>query len=138
MGFAKIKGKLTSRIGCSVSFSAPGDVNKAGGKALNGKIVDEVWVDPSINDLRPRQPNGPEDWGDYSFCSQLIQWGDGTYYIRLVYFRRRVGEDHWEYGSQATVGGEWQTIKALCEKTLAMQHWFTDNYRVVDGGGQNQ
>jgi len=57
--------------------------------------------------------------------SQLIQWSDGHYTIRLVYFRRRCGEDVWEYGSQTTLNASPEIIKALFEKTLEADSWFT-------------
>jgi hypothetical protein len=130
MGFSKIKGELTSRIGQPVSFGAPKDVALTGGKPSSGMIVDEVWVDPELNRSQPRGSRFPEDWGDYSFCAQLIRWGEGKlaeYSIRLAYYRRRCGEDWWEFASQMTVNSDWRTIKALCEKALAKSGWFQDH-----------
>ncbi len=130
MGFAKLHGRLTSRIGRPVRYGAPKDVHEKGGKAAYGVIVDEIWVDPTINDSLPRKPNHPHDWGDYSFCAQLIKWNgltaDGEHSIRLAYYRRRCGEDWWEFAGQTTVSSEWQTIKVLCEKTLSKTWWFQD------------
>jgi len=127
MGFSKIKGKLTSRIGASVNYKAPSDVAKKGGSSASGTIVDEVWADPKINDSPPRKRSSKDDWGDYSFCAQLIKWSDGQHSIRLAYYRRRAGEDWWEYASQMTVDSSWRTIKLLLENTLAKHNWFTDN-----------
>lgn len=130
MGFAKIKGQLSSRIGCEVNFSAPKDVHAKGGVAVKGTIVDEVWVNESINnDAVHSAPcsRGSHCWGDYSFCGQLIKWGDGQHTIRLAYYRRRCGEDFWEYASQMTVNDSWQTMKSLMEKTLAKDTWFQEN-----------
>jgi hypothetical protein len=127
MGFAKIHGKLTSRIGCAVRFKAPQDVLRAGGVAGSvGRIVDEVWADPAVNDLPKRDPEHTGDWGDYSFCSQLIEWEDKSHTIRLAYYRRRAGEDYWEFASQMTINSEWRTIKPLLERTLARTGWFSD------------
>jgi hypothetical protein len=130
MGFAKLHGRLTSRIGRPVRYSAPKDVHEKGGQAAHGIIVDEIWVDPQKNDSPPRKPNHPHDWGDYSFCAQLIKWNgpmvDGEHSIRLGYYRRRCGEDWWEFAGQTTVSAEWQTIKVLCEKTLSKIWWFQD------------
>jgi hypothetical protein len=126
MGFAKIRGKLTSRIGCRVCFGAPRDVHKAGGSPGFGTIDDEVWADPSINDAPARTSDGSNDWGDYSFCSQLIRWDDGSQSVRLAYYRRRAGEDHWEFASQMTVNSDPPTIKALLQRTLAKEEWFAD------------
>lgn len=127
MGFAKIHGELTSRIGRRVRFGAPKDVQKRGEGSGHGTIVDEVWADPNMNKEPPRKWRGPGDWGDYSFCAQLIKWDHGTYSIRLAYLRRRPGENWWEYASQATVNMEWSTVEALMQKTLAKKAWFTDN-----------
>lgn len=127
MGFAKIQGKLPTRIGSSVKFGAPGDVKGKGGRGVEGKIVDEVWLDKVLNNSSPHsQPcrQGPHCWGDYSFCAQLIEWGDKTRDIRLAYYRRPCGENSWEYASQMTVTSAPQTIKALLEKTLAKSAWF--------------
>jgi hypothetical protein len=46
MGFSKIKGLLTSRIGQAVRFGSPADV---GTDAKFGRIIDEVWEDPEVN-----------------------------------------------------------------------------------------
>jgi hypothetical protein len=126
MGFAKIKGKLTSRIGRSVTFRPPKDVESKRGGAKHGVIVDEVWARPSINLSPRRKRKGPGDWGDYSFCAQLIRWGPEDHTIRLAYYRRRVGEDHWEYASQTTVNYYWREIKALLERTLGKRGWFRE------------
>jgi hypothetical protein len=80
-----------------------------------------------VNTLPPRSPTGASDWGDYSFCGQLIRWGDGDYQIRPAYYRRRAGEDHWEYASQMTVSGYWETMKALIERTLDQKCWFSED-----------
>lgn len=127
MGFSKIKGELTSRIGRPVRFGVPGDVAKVGGAPGHGLIIDEVWADHSVNRMPPRARESDNDWGDYSFCAQLIKWGDNDYTIRLAYYRRRPGEDHWEFASQTTINSYWPTIKALLERTLAKKHWFSDN-----------
>lgn len=127
MGFAKIKGQLTSRIGCRVQFTVPKDVKLRGDGVDYGEIVDEVWADPDINKSSPRKHERENDWGDYSFCAQLIKWDEEEYSIRLAYYRRRAGEDFWEFASQMSVNSNWQTIKALLEKTLAKKQWFKDN-----------
>jgi hypothetical protein len=130
MSFSKIKGTLTSRIGRPVRYGAPADVSRRGGAAGEGVIIDEVWADPSLNSKRPhREPCkwGKECWGDYSFCAQLIEWNDGSpHQIRLAYYRRRCGEDAWEYASQMTVSGEWKIIQRLLTRTLAKTTWFKD------------
>jgi len=126
MGYSRIKGILKSRIGVPVRYSAPRDVAKAGGNQNQGTIVDEVWADPQINIAPPRKRQNKDDWGDYSFCSQLIKWQDGSHSIRLAYYRRRTGEDFWEYASQTSVSSDWRTIKMLLENTLAKTDWFKD------------
>jgi hypothetical protein len=125
MGY-KIRGNLTSRIGRPVKFGAPKDVRAKGGIHFSGIIVDEVWATPEINISPARQPQNNNDWGDYSFSAQLIKWGENNHSIRLAYYRRRAGQDWWEFASQMTVSGDWQTIKALLERTLAKAGWFSD------------
>jgi len=127
MGFAKIKGNLTSRIGARVTFGTPKDVGAKGGTPGYGTIIDEVWATPEVNTSPPRQAGSKDDWGDYSFCAQLIKWTDSSYSIRLAYYRRRAGQDWWEFASQMTVNSDWRTIKALLERTLAKTGWFSDN-----------
>lgn len=133
MSFAKIKGRLTSRIGALVRFGAPKDVHEKGGSATSGKVVDEVWAIP-LEDINSDSPHGNpctwgmNCWGDYAFCSQLIEWLDGTYSIRLAYYRRRCGEDWWEYASQMTVNSDCQTIKQLLERTLTRTAWFRGSW----------
>src|SRR5437879_4543279 len=134
MGFARIKGHLSSRIGRRVVFKAPADVDKKGGAAISGKIIDEVWADPAVNgaELHPGACNGGQNcWGDYSFCGQLIRWDNGTHTIRLAYYRRRCGEDYWEYASQMTVNDHWEVIQPLLQKTLAMTAWFQDKPNIT-------
>jgi hypothetical protein len=130
MGFAKIKGNLTSRIGTSVRFGPPKDAKAKGGTPCCGTIVDEVWATPEVNTSPPRQTKSNNDWGDYSFCAQLIKWNDGSHSIRLAYYRRRAGENCWEYGAQMTVSSDWLIIKALLERTLAKTGWFSDNPKI--------
>jgi hypothetical protein len=102
-------------------------------------IVDEVWADPTVNDRPPHAtPCSNDCWGDYSFCAQLIRWNhgnpDGNHTIRLAYYRRRCGEDFWEYASQMTVNADWETIKLLVEKTLARTTWFQDEPAITAAG----
>ena len=98
-------GELTSRIGRPVNFKAPSDVNKSGYEYYHGEIIDEVWADPKIN-KRPAKLKKEENWGEYSFCAQLIKWEDNWHTIRLAYYRRRAGEDHWEFAIKMTVNAE--------------------------------
>lgn len=127
MGYAKIQGKLTSRIGCLVKFGAPRDVQEKGGNGAAGKIVAEVWAESldTVNDVPVHAHEKTRDcWGDYVFCSQRIEWKDGQSSIRLAYYRRRCGENHWEYASQMTVNADPVTIKVLLKQTLAQTAWF--------------
>jgi hypothetical protein len=128
MGCFKIKGELTSRIGKQVRFRAPKDVRAKGGTPVVGKIVDEVWADFGLNTspVKEASPENKDDWGAYSFCAQLIKWGENNYSIRLAYYRRRVGEDWWEFASQNTVTSDPRQIKALLENTLKKTEWFSD------------
>jgi hypothetical protein len=134
MGYARIRGSLTSRVGQPVRFGAPKDVDTKKGAPAHGEIIDEVWADMALNSSPPHpQPcqGGDHCWGDYSFCAQLIQWKDGhdndkpgEPSVRLAYYRRRCGEDWWEYASQMTVTADCATVKALLEVTLAKTKWF--------------
>ena len=123
-------GILTSRIGKRVRFGEPRDAQSAGGDPGYGSVVDEVWADEEVNKMPPRPRKGKDDWGDYSFCAQLIKWSWGDHSIRLAYYRRRPGENVWRFASQTSVSGNWWPIKALLEKTLAKKHWFSDKPKV--------
>lgn len=119
-----IKGKLTSRIGTSVTFSPPETLKDKGGKHYCGKVIDEVWADEEVNSSEPRKPRSEDDWGDYSFCAQLIEFQDGERMIRLAYYRRPPGEDYWRFASQTTITTDRINIKKLFEKTLLKNDWF--------------
>lgn len=119
-----IYGSLTSRKGSEVSLRPPGDVKEAGGSWIVGVLVDEIWATPEINDSPPRPTTGANDWGDYSFCAQKIRLSDCSSMIRLAYYRRRAGEDGWQYASQMTVAADTDTIKALLQETLEQKDWF--------------
>jgi hypothetical protein len=68
MSFAKPKGELTSRIGRAASFGAPKDAHAKGGE-------------PSLNKQPPKKGAPADDWGDYSFCAQLIKWNNAEFSI---------------------------------------------------------
>ncbi len=127
MGFARIKGSLTSRIGQKVRFGAPKDVKRAGGGAHFGVIVDEIWADETINTSPPKPSKGKDDWGDYSFFAQRIKRDKGgkiDYLIRLGYYRRRAGEDFWEFAGQYTLCANSRKIKAMLDGMAAKPDWF--------------
>lgn len=134
MGYARIKGVLPSRIHQPVRFGAPKDVHVKRGTAAVGEIVDEVWANEALNFAPPHPqpcPQGEHCWGDYSFCAQLIRWNEkhendkgSEHSVRLAYYRRRCGEDWWEYASQMTVTSSCSEIKNLLEVTLAKTKWF--------------
>ena len=105
-------------------FNPPQDVQKSGGFASRGFIIDEVWAKPEVNHSPKINNNIKRSWGNYSFCSQLIKWEDGSHSIRLAYYRRRVGENYWEFAGQTTITSEPSTIKKLLVKTLAKKEWF--------------
>jgi len=105
----------TSRIGQRVHFGPPGDVKKKGGGGTSGTILDEVWT------LGAKEAS----WDSYCFFSQRIKWDyDGSYTIRLGYYRRRRGEKHWEFGSQTTVNSTPKIVRALLTRTLAKKAWY--------------
>jgi hypothetical protein len=105
-------------------FGPPEDVKRKGAGAGAGTIIDEVWADPDLNDAPPHKDCDGQCWGDYSFCSQLIRWDDGTEVIRLAYYRRRCGEDFWEFAAQMTPTAEPEIIKVWFNRTLAKDAWF--------------
>lgn len=127
MGFAKIKGKLVSRIGQRVNYKSPNDVHAKGGGYKSGEIIDEIWANEEVNKNAVRDVAHVHDWGDYSFFSQLIKWDEGGHDIRLGYYRRRAGEDWWEFAGQTTISGQPNEIKPLLEKTLSKIEWFEKN-----------
>jgi len=106
-----------SMIGKPVHFGPPGDVRAGGGTGSTGLVEDEVWVLDLEGD-----PGAP--WGEYSFFAQRIRWEEGGYSIRLGYYRKRMGEKHWEFGSQTTVNSNPKTIRKLLEDTLGRRDWF--------------
>jgi hypothetical protein len=93
-------------------------------------IVDEVWVEPDLNESAPHcnlANMDPITGAIILFCSQLIKWNDPDhpyYTIRLAYYRSRCREDRWEFASQMTVNADPLIVKVLCERTLAKQSWF--------------
>jgi hypothetical protein len=126
MGWAKIRGQLPSRIGQRVRFGAPQDVQRAGGEHGTGVIVDEVWADAEINTSPSRPSKGTGDWGDYSFFAQRIKWHGGGHLIRLGYYRRRAGEDFWEFAGQTTICARWRAVKSLLDGFSTKPNWFAD------------
>jgi hypothetical protein len=123
---------LLSYVKRPVKYGAPGDIKKKGGIGRTGKIIDEVWVNPALDET-PTHPAGctgidsdgdGQCWGDYAFCAQLIEWDYGRRSIRLAYYRRRCGENTWMYASQMTVDAYPATMRSLLEKTLAKSEWF--------------
>lgn len=128
MGFAKVRGPLTTRIGRHVKFRRPQDVaRRIGDGVQRGKIVGEIWENQAINLSKPHKHHRTNCWGDYSFFAQLIEWNDeGSapwYQVRLGYWRRRCGENTWEMAGQTTATARWGVIKRLCKKTLDMNSW---------------
>jgi hypothetical protein len=117
--------KLESHIGRPVKYEPPLTLQRGGvAKALIGEIVDEVWADESQRDPPAHDHDKPDCWGDYAFCSQLIKWQDGTYSIRLAYYRRACKSERWRFASQTTVEYWPSIIKLLLEPTLAKKEWF--------------
>ncbi|MGA9602537.1 MAG: hypothetical protein WBQ82_00315 [Methyloceanibacter sp.] len=96
-----------------------------GAKDCVGKIIDEMWAIESQRDPPPHTHDDPDCWGDYAFCSQLIEWQDGGHSIRLAYYHLPCKGTHWRFASQTTVETKLSTIKRLLERTLAKTHWFT-------------
>lgn len=112
-----------TRVKARVHFGAPGDVKKRGGGGMSGTIEDEVWVLQRARTRRGRAARRA-GWGQYCFFSQLIKWDSGKRSVRLGYYRKRAGEDHWEFGSQTTINSSPATIRKLLKRTLAKSEWF--------------
>lgn len=123
-GTLSVMPKLESHIGRKVEFRPPVSAQKKGARNLIGKIVDEVWADESQRNPPVHNHDDANCWGDYAFCSQLIEWNDGTYSIRLAYYRRSCKGHRWRFASQTTVEYWPSTIKLLLERTLAKTDWF--------------
>lgn len=86
----------------------------------NGKIKDEVWSVPDINNPPPskidnlphfEEPKNTagDDWGEYAFVAQLLEdqnenlpdkWIDSKYTVRITYYRRPKGKKNWNFGGQ--------------------------------------
>ncbi len=115
--------KLESHIGKTVTVRASPSVRD--GKKRVGKIVDEVWPDDSQLDPRRHGHDEPNCWGYYAFCSQLIEWEDDGYSIRLAYYRRPCKGARWQFASQTTINTSPRTVRQLLERTLARIDWFT-------------
>ncbi len=132
MAAFQTKGNLETRIGRTVRFSPPRDVQNKKGPRFVGTIVDEVWADPSINLAQcHRTPckKGKHCWGDYSFFAQLIKWEEASadgkqYFVRLGYYRRQCGSKGWRFAGQTTVTDYPGKIRNLLEKTLQKKAWF--------------
>jgi hypothetical protein len=116
--------KLESRIGRKVVFRPPLSAQKLGAPNLLGKIVDEVWADDAQRDPPTHGHDDPYCWGDYAFCSQLIEWQDGGYSIRLAYYRLPCKGLRWQFASQTTIETKPSIVKPLLERTLARTDWF--------------
>jgi hypothetical protein len=82
-------------------------------------VIDEIWVPSEGKEPEAPPTEGDHAWGQYCFCAQRILWENGERSIRLGYFRRRVGEPHWEFAGQTTITTDPATMKELLEQTLA-------------------
>ena len=121
----KHPGKMPkTMVGERVHFRAPGDVKKKGGRGTSGTIKDEVWVLDKGRTAEEPATTPRFSWGQYCFFSQLIKWDSGKRSIRLGYYRKRAGEDHWEFGSQTTINSSPATIRALLAETIAKTEWY--------------
>jgi len=115
---------LESKIGNSVSFAPP--KGASGAKAINGKIIDEAWLDEDLLTSKGRQSIDENDWGDYAYFAQKIEWQDRSVSIRLGYYQRSPGSSDWKFGSQWTVEDSPSIMKRLCEITLSKTDWFKE------------
>ena len=109
--------KLKSHIGQKVQYGPPASTRR--GANLVGEIVDEVWAIEAQRDPPEHDHDDLNCWGDYAFCSQLIQWQNGGYSIRLAYYHLPCKGPVWKFASQTTVDTKPSIIKPLRERTLA-------------------
>ncbi len=123
---------LRSHIGDPVTFNAPITARRLGAGARKGKIIDEVWAIESQRDPPKHTHKDANCWGDYAFCSQLIEWQEGGHSIRLAYYWRPCVKDNWLFAGQTTIETKPSTIRALMEQTLAKPEWFTKSERSTD------
>src|SRR5262245_23881565 len=114
--------KIQSTIGKRVVFKAPPSL--PGAKNRIGKIVDEIWADEVQRDPPRHDHDDPNCWGHYAFCSQLIEWQESGYSIRLAYYRLPCKGSRWLFASQTTIDTKPSTVKRLLELTLARNDWF--------------
>jgi hypothetical protein len=124
--------RLRDHIGDKVTYRPPLSAQKQGAPNRIGDIIDEVWAIDSQRDPPKHEHNDPHCWGDYAFCSQLIEWQEGGHSIRLTYYRLPGGGDRWQYAGQTTIETKPSTIRALLTKTLEKADWFTKRDRATD------
>ena len=124
--------KLRSHIGDPVKFGAPLSARMLGAQQRFGRIVDEVWALDSQRDPQKHDHDDPNCGGNYAFCSQLIDWEEGGYSIRLAYYRLQCKGTFWQFAGQTSIETKPSTIKLLLEKTLAKAEWFKKPDRQTD------
>lgn len=119
---------LKSQVGKRVKFDPPR--GKPDGASRKGKVRAEVWEHPlsHYNNIPVHTNCGHECWGDYAYCSQLLEWeqpGRKPYFsIRLGYCHRLCKKASWPLRSQTTLEMYPRDAEALLRKTLAMTEWF--------------
>lgn len=124
--------QLRGHVGDKVVYKPPLSAQRQGAPKRVGKIIDEVWAIEAQRDPPIHTHNEPHCWGDYAFCSQLIEWQAGGHSIRLTYYRRPCGKETWQYAGQTSIETQPSTIKTLLTKTLAQSEWFTKGGRATD------
>lgn len=123
---------LKSKKGNKVYFNPPKGASDA--EPIEGQIVDELWIDEDLLTSVKRDPENDNDWGDYAYFAQKIEWKDQTVSIRLGYYQRSPKSSDWKFGSQWTVEDSPDVIKKLCEATLAKSEWFKEEGEQGSGG----
>jgi hypothetical protein len=98
-----------SKIGNKVVFAPPVAISTAAPRV--GRIKDEVW-----SAVYPDQ-----EWGWYSYTSQLIEWETEEHgrSIRITYYYQPFGGDKWLFGGQYSIEDAPDVINEHLRKTLA-------------------
>jgi hypothetical protein len=124
--------KLRDHVGDKVVYRPPLSAQRLGAQKVVGRIIKEVWAIEAQRDPPKHTHSEPHCWGDYAFCSQLIEWQAGGHSIRLTYYRRPCGKENWQYAGQTSIETKPSTIKVLLRKTLDQTEWFTKSDRATD------
>jgi hypothetical protein len=128
--------RLRDHIGDKVTYRPPLSAQKQGALNRIGEIIDEVWAIDSQRDPPKHEHNDPHGWGDYEFCSQLIEWQEGGHSRRGIFSscgRNSCGA--LEVGNQRTTAPARRDSEGLRDtrKHCAQQHHSSTPWRTAEG-----